>query len=215
MKKPAITALLIVAGILGFAAGIGLYTSQYYQTDISIRPDIQGLLWPNPKQISDFEMIDHKNQGFGLEQLKGKWSFLFFGYTHCPDVCPITLSVLANVHQQLEKKQKNNNVQTVFVSVDPGRDTPEQLAKYVHYFNPDFIGLGGTEDQVDSLGKQIGIVYIHGEKNNIADYSVDHTASVFLIDPKGRLVGIFSAPQEMNDVLNRFLAMQSFIDEES
>jgi protein SCO1/2 len=215
MKKRITTTILIIAGILGFSAGIGLYTAKYFQTDISSRPVIQGLLWPNPKQITAFETIDHSSQSFGLDQLLGKWTFLFFGYTHCPDVCPITLSVLDNVHQQLEKNQNNNNVQTVFISVDPERDTPKQLGEYVRYFNPDFIGLGGTEDQINSLGNQIGIVYIHGEKKDSTDYSVDHTASVFLIDPKGRLVGIFSAPQETNDMLNRFLAMQSYIDGQS
>jgi protein SCO1/2 len=205
--------ITIIVSLLAFAVGLGMYFSQSNRNDKNTGNSIAGLLWPNPKQILPFNTIDHTGTQFGLEQLIGQWSFLFFGYTNCPDVCPITLSVMNNVHKRLEKQNLELNAQTIFISVDPDRDTTEQLKTYVNYFNPEFIGLGGTSEQITSLTRQIGIAYMHGEKTSNGEYSVDHSASVFLVDPMGRLVAIFSAPQQVDDVLQRFLAIQSFIQD--
>ena len=215
MKNRVVITLVIITGIIGIAASIGLFSHKYYQAQNLEQNLIQGLLWPDPKQITVFETIDNTNNRFGLEQLLGKWSFIFFGYTHCPDVCPVTLSVLNSVYKDLQNKGKAEDLQTIFVSVDPERDTPDQLDEYVRYFNPDFIGLGGTQDQVNSIIEQLGIAYFYGNKNDSGEYDVDHTASVFLIDPKGRLIGVFSSPQEKKDLINRFLAMQNFIEGQS
>ena len=212
MKNRVFISAAIIIGFLALGAGLGVYTSKYYRTDAAAKPEIEGLLWPNPKQIGPFTAIDHNGNPFGLEQLTGKWSFVFFGYTHCPDVCPITLSVLNQVYQKLAAENAVNNVQVIFVSVDPERDTKEQLASYVEYFNKEFIGVGGTGQQIASLGQQMGIVYYHGEKSSSGEYAVDHTASVFLIDPSGRWVALFSAPHQAEDLVNRLLAIQHFID---
>ncbi len=205
--------ITFIVSLLAFTVGLGMYFSQNNRNDKNTGNTITGLLWPNPKQILPFNTIDHTGAQFGLEQLIGQWSFLFFGYTNCPDVCPITLSVMNNVHKRLDKQNLESNAQTIFISVDPDRDTTEQLKIYVNYFNPEFIGLGGTSEQITSLTRQIGIAYMHGVKTSNGEYSVDHSASVFLVDPMGRLVAIFSAPQQVDDVLQRFLAIQSFIQD--
>jgi len=212
MKKGIIVLIVIIIGLLTFGAGIAVFNSQFHKTESSLKPTIKGLLWPNPKQLLPFKTIDHKGREFGLNHLQGKWSFLFFGYTHCPDICPITLTVMSQVHEQLITKGKANNVQILFVSVDPERDTPDQLKTYVKYFNPDFIGLGGTEQQINSLSRQIGIAYIKGEETASDDYVVDHTASVILIDPQGRFVSLFSAPQQVDSTVEQFIAIREFID---
>ncbi len=212
MKNRILVAIAIVVCFLVLGAGLGVFTLKYYHTNAAAKPEIEGLLWPNPKQIMPFTAIDHKGNPFGLEQLTGKWSLVFFGYTHCPDVCPITLSILNQVYQKLAEKNAENNIQIIFASIDPERDTKEQLAAYVDYFNKAFIGLGGTEQQIASLGQQIGIVYIQGEKTSSGEYVVDHTASVFLIDSAGRWVALFSTPHQADDIVNRFLAIQDFIN---
>ncbi len=212
MQNRIITPIAFIIGLLALAVGLDVYISNVHQYNTTSKPEIRGLLWPSPKRITPFSTTDHEGKVFGLEQMLGKWSFLFFGYTHCPDVCPITLSVLDHVQRRLVNKDHIDNVQIIFVSVDPERDTPELLATYVSYFNHEFIGLGGTMEQIANFTQQIGIAYIHGEETTPGEYAVDHTASVFLVDPAGRLIAIFSAPQQADDMTNRFLAIRHFID---
>ena len=215
MKNRVLLSALLVIGCVVLGAAVGVYTSKYYQTDTTAKPDIPGLLWPNPKLIGAFSVIDQHGQPFGLQQLAGKWSFLFFGYIHCPDVCPITLSVMNQVYEKLAAQNVADNVQMIFVSVDPKRDTPEQLTSYVSYFNKSFIGLTGTEEQIDSLTNQIGIVHVLGEETAPGEYLVDHSASVFLVSPSGQMLAVFSTPQETEDMVTRFIAIRDFVSQQS
>ena len=203
--------IIITISLMTVATVAGIYTARQQQHALS-QPDIAGLLWPNPKQLHAFSTLDHEGQVFGLEKLQGKWSFLFFGFTHCPDICPITLSVLNEVKTLIEKDGQHGDTQVVFVSIDPERDTPAQLAAYVDYFNKDFIGLGGSQAQIQSLAGQIGVMYFRGETSATGDYLMDHSASAFLIDPRGRLIGVFSAPHAAADVAARFMQIKAFIE---
>ena len=123
----------------------------------------------------------------------GRWSFIFFGYTHCPDVCPTTLSVLNSVARKLEGRK--DQVQFVFISIDPERDTPEKLGQFVSYFNGTFIGATGTDDAINALTRQLGVIYARVEENSGTDnYLMDHSASVLLFDPAGRFHAVFTPP---------------------
>jgi protein SCO1/2 len=197
------------------AAGTGFYVSlkqsqKQQQPEYSATANIEGLFWPNPIQMHDFQMLDQLNTSFGLEQIRSKWSFIFFGYTHCPDVCPITMSVMADVYNKLVPE--HHDMQIIFVSVDPERDTSEKLAQYVSYFNETFIGLGGSKEMVDSLTKQIGVAYYLNNEEQKEGYLVDHTASIFLFDPKARMVGKISAPHESDKIIKKFTAIKEFIN---
>lgn len=206
-----ITLAVFALGLMAFGAGVGIYSANQYRPAAS-QPAIDGLLWPNPKQIHTFAAMDQDGRSFGPERLKGKWSFVFFGYTHCPDVCPITLSVLGLVQGALAAEDpEGKNVQTLFVTVDPERDSPQRLAEYVRYFNKDFIGLGGTSEQVASLASQLGVAYFRAPASGDGNYLVDHSASVFLVDPVGRLVGILSAPHQAETILGRFRQIREFV----
>ena len=200
---------LIVTGLVVLATIFGVLTAKYQQQQQNARPDIEGLLWPEPKILPPFTVVDHQNNIFTLADLHGKWSFLFFGYTHCPDICPITLAVMDRVHKQLDRAQ---NVQTVFISVDPERDTPARLGQYVTFFNPEFVGLGGSVEQIANLTGQIGVPYFLNKTDASENYLVDHSASLFLIDPQGRLVAIFSAPHDNGNITDRFNRIRQFID---
>ncbi len=204
---------MVVLALL--AAGTGFYISlkqsqNKQQQDFGTAANIEGLFWPNPKQLNDFSTLDQAGNPFGLEQIKGKWSFVFFGYTHCPDVCPITMSVMNEAYNQLSAT--NPNLQIIFVSVDPERDTIEKLAQYVSYFNKDFIGLGGDTEKVNSLTKQIGVAYYLNKEEQQEDYLVDHSASIFVFDPKARLVGKLNAPHESNKIIKQFNQIKTFIN---
>ena len=175
---------------------------------------IPGLLWPNPKQITPFQLIDQNAENFDLERLKDQWSMIFFGYTHCPDICPTTMTLMNAVVSELST-EKEPTPQVIFVTVDPDRDTQEHLAEYVTYFNPTFIGLTGSEESIAGLTKQIGILSMKIPNKDAADesdYLVDHSASILLIGPQSRLIGIFSAPHSKADIKQRYLAIRSFID---
>ncbi len=206
---------LLVTALVVIGAALGVMSAKYQHQPPGPRPaDIEGLLWPKPKTLTPFTAIDHKNNTFTLSGLNGKWSFLFFGYTNCPDVCPITLSVMDKVHQALARSENPPDMQTLFISVDPERDTPEKLDQYVTYFNPGFIGLGGSVEQVRGLTKQIGVAYYLNKTSDTENYLVDHSASLFLIDPKGRLIAIFSAPHEAAPITSKFNQIRKLTSKE-
>ncbi len=202
-------AFALTAGTL---IGVGAAALVASQLDEARPPDVEGLLWPDPKIVQPFSLVDHRGDPFTLEQLKGRWSFLFFGYTNCPDVCPTVLSMLDKVAQELGKEPTlNRDVQFVFVSVDPVRDTPEVLRKYVGDFNPDFIGVTGANESLTQLTRQLGIYAKPEPADAHGHYSMDHGTPVLLIDPAGRLLGVFQSPRGPLDVAERYRQMRRFV----
>lgn len=132
-----------------------------------------------------FELVDHYGQVRHLEDFRDKVTVMFFGFTHCPDVCPTTLAEQAEVLKQLGDSAKR--VQMLFVTVDPERDTPEVLAGYVTAFNPAIIGLTGSLEQIDAVAREFKIFYKKSEGLRPGMYSVDHSAGTFIFDTQGRL----------------------------
>lgn len=202
---PTMVSISILAAVAGFYISL-----KQNQATYSEMTPIEGIYWPNPKQINKFSATDHNGKLFKLSELQGKWSFIFFGYTHCPDICPISLSVMASSYQQL--KRSHSDIQTIFVTVDPNRDTTDKLAQYVSYFNNEFIGLGGQLDKINGLIRQMGIAYIHHQADDKGNYLVDHSSSIFLIDPLGRLVGRISPPHNKEQIIQQFTKTKEFIN---
>ncbi|MBI1731443.1 MAG: SCO family protein [Gammaproteobacteria bacterium] len=172
---------------------------------------IEGLIWPDPRALAAFSAIDHDGGPFTEEKLKGRWSLLFFGFTHCPDICPITLSVLAQARKGLGNATGGAPLQVIFVTVDPERDQPPQLKEYVRYFDPEFIGLGGTPEQIRGLTSQLGVAVMRNPGTPDGAYTVDHSAAVFVIDPGARFVGVLSAPHEKDSMTLRFRNIAEFV----
>lgn len=133
----------------------------------------------------NWKLTDHTGKIRTLEDFKGKAVVLFFGYTHCPDVCPTTLSDMAQALKLLGKEA--DKVQVLFVTVDPARDTQALLAKYVPAFNPGFLGLYGDEAETDKVAKEFHAFYQKNQGKNSQSYSMDHTAGCFVFDPSGKL----------------------------
>ncbi|MEE8343094.1 MAG: SCO family protein [Gammaproteobacteria bacterium] len=150
---------------------------------------------PEPLLLPSFQLVDQHGAEFTRASLRKHWSLLFFGYTHCPDVCPTTMFTLQKTARQLHNTQLfGGAVQFVLVSVDPERDTPEHLARFVSYFNKDFIGITGAPQAIDDLTRQLGIMYARPEAPSSDNYLVDHSASILLVDPQARFYAVFSPP---------------------
>ena len=116
--------------------------------------------------------------------MRGRWTFVFFGFVNCPDVCPTTLATLAAVRNSLADLAEPYRPRVVLVSVDPARDTPAVLAQYVLHFDPSFVGVTGSPAALDTLTRALGVAVIVGPADAAGNYSVDHTAAVFLVDPE-------------------------------
>ena len=153
----------------------------------------QATLLTPPRPLPQFALIDQSGAPFTPERLKNRWSLLFFGFTRCPDVCPLTLGVLAQAQKALKDLPAAKQPQIILVSVDPQRDNPAQLASYVKFFSPTFGGVTGTQDAIEELTGALGVPVAINKLPN-GDYTVDHSAAIFLVDPNGALHALFSSP---------------------
>lgn len=146
----------------------------------------------SPRPVADFQLLDQHGRSFTTSDLHGQWTVLFSGFTHCPDVCPATLGLFKAVESRLDGAP---GYQTVFVSVDPERDTPETLREYLGWFDPDWTGLTGESDQLDRLLGSLDMAHVRVPTGK-GDYTVDHATAVVLIDPEASMVGYWMAPLE-------------------
>lgn len=165
------------------------------------------LHYQQAREIKSFQLTDQLGESFTNESLKGQWSWVFFGYTSCPDVCPTTLQEMNFIYDELKAVANNNQV--LLVSVDPQRDTQEKLASYIGYFNPEFKALRGDHGALFPFARNLGLMYAitepeeamkdnHGQ--SVENYLVDHSASLVLINPAGNVEAIFKPEQALGQV---------------
>jgi protein SCO1/2 len=187
--------LYVIVALVALAAGLlGFYKSFYLA-----KPD-HALYYQQARVITPFQLTDHQGNTFANQQLLGKWSWVFFGYTSCPDVCPITLQELNFIYDELTVIADN---QVLLVSVDPQRDSQEKLAKYIAYFNREFKALRGDHGALYPFARNMGLMYAitdNESDNSDAEYLVDHSASIVLINPTGKIAAIFKPDQEIGQV---------------
>jgi protein SCO1/2 len=146
------------------------------------------------RTLPDFSLIDDHGRTFGPANLKGSWSMMFFGYTNCPDFCPTTLSTLAALEKRLRASGARVRPHVIFVSVDAKRDTPEQLAKYVPYFDPEFVGVtAANQPTIEAVAAKFGFGVIITPTADGA-YTVDHSGAIFVVNPDGQLTAILTGP---------------------
>ncbi len=194
--------MLVVASV---ALVLGVWFGLHRDTGRSIATIAATVLSP-AKPLAEFSLVDQHGRPFNKASLTGKWTFMFFGYTNCPDVCPTTLQVLEKIDAELAASAGNGRPrQVVFVSVDPERDTPAALGKYVAYFDPGFIGVTGSASDVEALTRQLGILHMRTMDQPDSGYLVEHSASLLLLDPDAALRAIFSAPHQPQSIARDFL----------
>jgi protein SCO1 len=190
MSRTQTIALAALVAIVAVVAGI-LSARWVLQRHADVQTATATLLSP-PRPLPPLALVDQDNRPFDVDRLRGRWTFVFFGFTSCPDVCPLTMTALAETSKLLANVPERLRPQLVMISVDPERDTPERLAGYVRAFAPTFIGATGTKTAIDELAQRMGVLV--AKRPIEGSYTVDHSTSVFLIDPDGALRALFSAP---------------------
>ncbi|MEM7431287.1 MAG: SCO family protein [Pseudomonadota bacterium] len=158
-------------------------------------PPITATVLPQPVDLAKFSLIDHRSQPFTAAEFAGQWDLVFFGFTNCPDICPLTLKVLADARTLADV----GDTRVVLVSVDPERDTPDNLARYVGHFGDNIIGLTGELDQLRALTGSLGI-WFEKEPSDNEHYNVNHSAAVIVVDPDGKFHAVFTAPHVAENI---------------
>jgi protein SCO1/2 len=190
-RKTILVGLAIFTSIAVFIVG----------TILLQRPDtFRGVEYQQPLSASEITLTRGNGEVFRLSEQKGKIVLLFFGYTFCPDECPTTLAELKQVYDGLGGDAKF--VEVVLISVDPGRDTPQHIQDYVNRFNPSFIGLSGSQAELEGVWKNYGIFREIVPGTSPANYSVDHTARISLIDPDGNLRLSYGIQTPVDDIIH-------------
>jgi len=184
-----VTAVAILAGLAGAWLSRALIQDQA-RASLSRAT----LLDPAPP-VPMFRMIDQDGAPFEQPDLRGRWHLLFFGFTNCPDVCPNTLTVLAAVERELTDLAPPLRPRILFVSVDPQRDQPQQLAAYVRFFSPSFGAITGSPAEIDMLTRKLGVPVMRVALDE-QTYTIDHGASIFLVDPQAHVRALFSTPHD-------------------
>jgi len=190
---------LILAIVLGTVMAVGIWAAINLQRT-KAQPMTATVLNAGP-EIAAFSLLDHDANSIDASVFKGQWDLVFFGFTNCPDICPITLQILSAAKRQLSESGQSPLPRIVFVSVDPARDTTDTMAQYVNAFGAGNLGITGDIEELRKLTSGIGI-YFEKHDGDDESYSVDHSAVVILIDPDGRLHSLFGTPHAIENFVH-------------
>lgn len=183
-------ALWLAAVIAMVIAAVGLGAAFVLGRDAS--PVLRaGTLLPQPRQLPGFALRDAAGRPFSQQELEGHWTVLFAGFTHCPDVCPTTLALFARLREAVPRE----DLQFLFLSIDPERDTPEQIARYLAQFGPGLAGATGERAEIERLTVSMGFAQVRNPETG-GEYTIDHSMALVLIDAEARVVGYFTAPHD-------------------
>jgi protein SCO1/2 len=190
-QKTVFILVALIALVLGLT--INKVLSGKGQGDPTALIDAGIILLPQSRTLPNVTMTDQDGQPVAVNELEGKWSSLFLGYTFCPDICPTTLAQLRQIKSELPKEAVDN-LQIILVSVDPNRDTPKQLKQYLGYFDPQFRGLTpASVDDIQKLANAVSIPFIPADTSK-PNYTVDHSGNLAVIGPDGKQRGFIRAP---------------------
>nr|CRH04870.1 Putative electron transport protein SCO1/SenC [Candidatus Magnetococcus massalia] len=178
---------------------------------VEIPPSLKRVVLGKPRPLRPFELQDHEGKPFSNARFKGRWSLIFFGYTHCPDICPTSMNLMAELFEVLKERGEVKPYQGLFVSVDPDRDELKLLKDYVGYFNPTFIGIKGDVKKTASLAADMGAVYYREPGGTPKDYLIAHSAKMHVVDPDGQMIALLpteTTGEELADYLIQIKKLQ-------
>ncbi|MNF62479.1 hypothetical protein D3C84_441610 [compost metagenome] len=190
IQKTVFVLVAIVAVVLGLTVHRVLNGER--QADPTQLLDAGIVLLPQSRTLPALEMVDQNGAKVAVDQFKDKWSLVFFGYTFCPDICPTTLAQMREL-KGLLPQQAQDNLRFVFVSVDPNRDTPQQIKQYIGYFDPTFVGITGDLPTLQKLANAVSIPFIPADTSK-ENYTVDHSGNLVVLGPDGTQRGFIRSP---------------------
>ncbi len=162
-----------------------------------------GIVYSAPRDTAPVQLLRHDGKPF-QPAMVGKWTFAYFGYTYCPDVCPVSMTVLGEVSRQLAAQERAESTGFLFVTLDPGRDDLARLTEYTAFFGPRFDGVTGDPAVINQFATSVGVAYLPPSVKEETDYTVSHSDNIYLLDPTGRVAGVFRPPHHP-DILLRYL----------
>lgn len=205
------TTLLILVAAL--AAGLGLWAAQRWfgGTGAAAWPQTQAVkLLPQPRELPAFSLRQSDRTQLVPGELKGHWTIVFLGFTHCPDVCPTTLAELAQAQKQWEALPDATRPRVLFVSVDPDRDTPDRTGEYAHAFHRDTLAATADVPALEAFARGLSLVFMKVPAADGApadQYSVDHSAAMAVLDPQGRMAGVIQPPLQARAIADDLVAL--------
>lgn len=203
------TTLIILVAAL--AAGLGLWAARGYFGATAEGPPLQTVrLFDQPRELPPFSLRQSDGTQLISGELKGHWTLVFLGFTHCPDVCPTTLAELAQSQKQWEPMPEARRPRVLFVSVDPDRDTPMKIGGYAHAFHRDTLAATADLPALESFAKSLSLVFMKvpaAEGAPADQYSVDHSAAIAVLDPQGRMAGVIQPPLQPKAIAADLIAL--------
>jgi protein SCO1/2 len=188
----------VVAIVLAIALSAGIFVATRLQAPPALNT---AFVLPAATPLPEFSLVDQAGSVVTRDSFRDSWDLVFFGFTHCPDICPATLQILAIARNELAAAGQEPLPRIVLVSVDPERDTPELMGKYVDYFGDGNLGITGSLDEIRKLTSGLGI-YFEKQAGESDDYAVDHSAAVLLINPDGEFHALFSGPHTIENYVH-------------
>lgn len=200
MSKRAIL-LLVVAAI---AAGLGLWVSQrHFAAPVVAPPSVASFnLLPTPRILPPFSLQQSDGTLLTGDELKGHWTVVFLGFTHCPDVCPTTLAQLAGAQKRWASLPEASRPRVLFVSADPDRDSPKLTGDYAHAFHADTLAATAPLPQLEAFARSLSLVFMKspGASGKPDDYTIDHSAALVMLDPQARMAGVVQPPFDVKGI---------------
>lgn len=215
-REKLMVAVLVAAAVVGIALAGSGYWALWQSRNPSATDAFPASLiaFPERKPLAEFVLVDDEKGVFDLKSLESRWSFIFFGFMYCPDICPTTLYDMSSVKREIVARGISaSDIQFVFISVDPARDKAAKIQRYVQYFDPDFLGATGSIGQLTNLTRQLGAPFRTEPETATNVYQVTHSSAVYLVDPLGQYAGIISPPFEASEVAVQFSELYSAKDQ--
>jgi len=193
--------------LIALSLYVNKMTTKVYLSNEQLK-DLGLYLIDPARNLGSFNLIDSSGKEFLPQDFEGKWNVLFFGFTFCPDICPITMSMLSRIEKGLDNEDLDK-IRIFLVTVDPDRDSPDQLKVYLENFSENFIGLTGGLDQIYNFATRVNAPFSPISNSKDPHYTVDHTGSIILINPEGNYAGFFRAPHNQDDIKKAILDIVS------
>ena len=219
-SKVSLAAFLVFDVLLAYWL-ITLFQARDEVNSVNTLNLLGAIKYPDPYRLTPFHLDDQHGEPFLVDDFKGQWSLVFFGFTSCPDICPITMTELAQAYRAITETPDLKNPQVVFISVDPKRDSRLAVKQYVEQFNSDFIGLTGSEADIDALASQLFVAFsevdreemnpnkLGNELQKSDDYMINHNIHLSLVNPKAELAALIRPPVRHESLVEAYYLLVS------